>query len=59
MSAEEEVKKIESIFTAADFYEKHAHHTNELNAQMEAAKARIDALYARWQDLEEIKKGSV
>jgi ATP-binding cassette subfamily F protein uup len=43
---------IEAAFVAADFYEKHADNWQDLEAQMEALKVQIPALYDRWEELE-------
>jgi ABC transport system ATP-binding/permease protein len=50
--AEEEVVRIESIFSADDFYEKHGEKTIELTAELASAKQRVKALYERWSELE-------
>lgn len=57
MTAEEEVARIESIFSAPDFYEKYAKQTTELTAELDAAKEKVKALYDRWEELEKIKRG--
>lgn len=54
MNTEEEVKRIEKIFTSPDFYEKYATQTNELNKQLEEAKQKVKQLFERWEELEEI-----
>jgi len=54
--AEEEVRRIESIFSSPEFYEKHAEQTNELNIQLAEATEKVKLLYDRWEELEEIKK---
>ncbi|MGE5401252.1 MAG: ABC-F family ATP-binding cassette domain-containing protein [Ignavibacteriales bacterium] len=57
MTAETEVARIESIFSAPDFYEKYAKQTTELTAELDAAKEKVKALYDRWEELEKIKRG--
>ena len=54
--AEEDVKRIENIFSSPEFFEKHAQQTNELNIQLAAAKEKVKLLYDRWEKLEEISK---
>ncbi len=54
--AEEDVNRIENIFSSPEFYEKHAEQTNELNIQLTEAKEKVKLLYDRWEKLEEIKK---
>lgn len=58
MKAEDDVKRIENIFTSPDFYEKYATQTNELNNQLADAKEKVKQLFARWEELEEIKNSS-
>jgi ATPase subunit of ABC transporter with duplicated ATPase domains len=55
MIAEENVERIEGIFTSKDFYEKYAAKTNELNTELEQAHEIVKNLYSRWEELEEIK----
>jgi len=55
LSAEAEVERIESIFSAPDFFEKHAEQTKELNEKLEEAKTKVQTFYDRWEKLEEIK----
>ena len=57
-NAEQEVLRIESMFSARDFYEKYGDRIAELTAELAASKQRIDTLYARWHELEELKSGS-
>ncbi|HEX2866483.1 MAG TPA: ABC-F family ATP-binding cassette domain-containing protein [Ignavibacteriales bacterium] len=59
MLAEEEVSRIEAIFSSGDFYEKYARQTNELNLELENAKQRVHHLYERWEELEKIKNGEI
>ena len=53
--AEAEVKRIEDLFSAADFYENHGNRTDELTEELTAAKEAVERLYARWHELEELK----
>lgn len=55
IEAEEEVNRIESIFSSPDFYEKYAPQTTELNAQLEETKQTVKYLYERWEKLEQLK----
>ncbi|MFC2103287.1 ABC-F family ATP-binding cassette domain-containing protein [Bacteroidota bacterium] len=59
LNAEEEVSRIEGIFSSADFYEKHAEQTNKLNSELAAAKDKVKELYKRWEDLEEINSSGI
>ncbi|MBL1212215.1 MAG: ATP-binding cassette domain-containing protein [Ignavibacteriae bacterium] len=54
LKAEENVERIESIFSSKDFYDKYADKTNELNLELEQAKAKVQKLYERWEELEKI-----
>jgi ATP-binding cassette subfamily F protein uup len=54
--AEEDVNRIEGIFSSPEFYEKHAQQTNELNIQLAESKEKVKLLYDRWEKLEEINK---
>jgi ATP-binding cassette subfamily F protein uup len=54
LKAEENVKRIEAIFSSEDFYEKYAAKTNELNKELEDAKRSVKKLYDRWEELEQI-----
>lgn len=55
VKAEENVERIEEIFSSEDFYEKHAAKTNELNAELTGAKELVEKLYSRWEELEKSK----
>lgn len=55
MKAEDEVSRIENIFTSSDFYEKYAAQTNELNKQLSDAKDKVKQLFERWEELDKIK----
>ena len=57
LAAEEKVLLMETALAAPDFYAKHGHNWEALEAQLEAAKARVPKLYARWEELVEIKNG--
>lgn len=55
MLAEEEVSKIEDIFSKSDFYETYGSQTIELNEKLEKAKKEVKKLYDRWEELENKK----
>ncbi|MFH0992638.1 MAG: ABC-F family ATP-binding cassette domain-containing protein [bacterium] len=57
LNAEAEAARIEAIFASPDFYEKYGSQTVQLTAELTAAKAAIERLYARWHELEELKSG--
>ncbi len=58
LNAETEVEKIESVFSSPDFFTKYAEQTKELNEKLNLAKAKVQALYDRWEELEDIKSGN-
>ncbi len=55
LRAEAEVVRIEAIFSADNFYEKHGEQTVQLTTELAAAKEKVDRLYARWHELEELR----
>jgi len=50
-----EIARIEGLFTSPDFHRTHATQTNQLTADLAAAKEYLAKLYARWEELEVIK----
>ncbi len=50
-----EIARIEGLFASPDFHRTHATQTNQLNADLAAAKENLARLYARWEELEAIK----
>ncbi len=55
LAAEEKVALMEKALAAPDFFAKHGHDWEQLEAQLDAAKARVPKLYARWEELGQIK----
>ncbi len=55
IAAEEEVARLENIFSSADFHEKYANKTVELMQEFDEAKKKVQQLYARWEELEKLK----
>ena len=55
LAAEEKVALMETALAAPDFYAKHGHNWEALEAQLVAAKARVPKLYARWEELGQIR----
>jgi ATPase subunit of ABC transporter with duplicated ATPase domains len=53
--AEIEVEKIEAVFLDPDFFKKYAEQTKELNEELSLAKASVQILYDRWEELEDLK----
>jgi ATP-binding cassette subfamily F protein uup len=58
LAAEGEVARIESLFASPDFHRTHGPQTNQLMATLAAAKERVTAVYARWEELEAIKNAA-
>ena len=54
-TVEAEVARIEGLFADPEFFRKHAAQVNQLTAELDAAKATVPKLYARWEELEAIK----
>ena len=50
-----EIVRIEGLFASPDFHRTHATQTNQLTADLAAAKESLAPLYARWEELEAIK----
>jgi len=54
-AVEAEVTRIEGLFAQPDFFRKHALQVNQFTADLDAAKASVTQLYARWEELEKIR----
>jgi ATP-binding cassette subfamily F protein uup len=52
---EAEVARIEGLFADPEFFRKHAAQVNQLTSELDAAKAIVPKLYARWEELEAVK----
>lgn len=57
-AAEEAVAKLEAELAAPDFYMKHGDEWQAYEDRLQAAKERVPRLYARWEELEQIKRGA-
>ncbi|MCX6133043.1 MAG: ATP-binding cassette domain-containing protein [Ignavibacteriales bacterium] len=55
VDAEAEVERLEAIFSEPDFYQKRGDQIAQLMGELETAKATVDRLYTRWNELEELK----
>ena len=55
MEAEQKVADLEALFALPDFHVKYGRQVNDLMAQLDAAKAEVARLYARWEELESLK----
>jgi ATP-binding cassette subfamily F protein uup len=55
LKTEEEVERIENLFTLPDFYKTYALQVSQLNSELEKAKVKVKLLYERWEELEKLK----
>lgn len=53
---EAEIARIEALFSSPDFHRQHGTQTDVLMEELEAAKERLETLFARWEELEALKK---
>lgn len=58
LEMEAEVARIEGLFASPDFHRQHGTQTQELTAELDAAKEALASLYARWEELEAIRAAS-
>ena len=54
LAVEENIIRIESFFADADYHRKYGQRIDELTTELASEKARLAALYHRWQELEAI-----
>jgi hypothetical protein len=52
---EARVAELDDLFAQADFYEKHGDKAAELNEELANLKSQIEKLYARWEELDNLK----
>ncbi|MDI6766701.1 MAG: ABC-F family ATP-binding cassette domain-containing protein [Bacteroidota bacterium] len=57
LRAEEDVERLEGIFSAHDFYDTYGEHTVKLSKELTATKEQLEHLYIRWHELEELRTG--
>ena len=57
-AVEAEVTRIEGLFADPEFFRKHASQVNQLTDDLDASKANVVKLYARWEQLEALKAAS-
>jgi ATP-binding cassette subfamily F protein uup len=57
VDAEAEVERLEAVFSQPDFYQKRGDQISQLTRELDAARATVDRLYTRWNELEELKSG--
>ena len=55
LAAEGNVARLETMFAAPDFYEKHGDKWQKLEKELAAARQEVARLYARWEELEAIR----
>ena len=59
LAAEAEITRIEGLFASPTFHRTHATQTEQLVADLAAAKAQLTQLFARWEELEAIRAAAV
>jgi ATP-binding cassette subfamily F protein uup len=57
LAAETEATRLEALFAEPDFFENHRADLQTQQANLDAARKRVAALYARWAELEGLKAG--
>ncbi len=55
LAVEERIAEIETMFADPGFHAKHGNQAQALHDEIEASRHRLEALYARWEELEGIK----
>jgi len=55
LDAETEVKSLEELFAAPDFYQTHGDQWEKLQKKLNESRHQIARLYARWEELEALK----
>ncbi|HEX9045531.1 MAG TPA: ABC-F family ATP-binding cassette domain-containing protein [Verrucomicrobiae bacterium] len=55
LAADEEIARIEQLFASPDFHQKYGTQTEQLVADLAAAKENLGKLYARWEELEAVR----
>jgi len=58
LAREEDIARIETLFATPDFHRIHGTQTDELVAELAAAKEDVAKLYARWEELEALRAAS-
>ncbi len=56
LEVEQEIERIEALFSSPTFHQEHGHEATALNETLEKARAETEKLYARWEELEQIPK---
>ena len=55
LETETEIEEINSKFSSPDFFTDHGHEAEELHAKLETLQEELQAMYARWEELETLK----
>ena len=55
LGTEAEIARIEGVFSSPEFHRTHATQTAQLKEDLATAKAQLNELYARWEELEAIR----
>lgn len=56
LEAEQKIAELEELFLEPDFHRKHGHRTAEIQADLTTGKENVAKLYARWEELESLKR---
>jgi hypothetical protein len=57
LEIEDNIARIEALFTEADFHRKHGQQMTEINEELASEKERLSELFNRWEELEAIRSG--
>jgi len=55
LAVEERIAEIEAMFADPDFHRKHGPDGPALHEEIEAKRANLETLYARWEELEAVR----
>ena len=58
LAAENEVVRLENVFADPELYARSAHAAADVQAQLDVARHTVARLYARWEELEHVRKAS-
>jgi len=58
-STDSEIARIEALFAQPDFHRNYGAQTDQLMADLAAAKEKLSRLYVRWEELEAVKTASM
>jgi ABC transport system ATP-binding/permease protein len=56
LEVEQEIERIETLFSSPTFHQEHGQKATELNEKLEQSRSEAERLYQRWEELEKIPK---